>query len=347
MANYTSSALLGFQSRINSKFNASELREQQNPILRKALGYGDFIIGDIKNIKQSDKRSVYTYMLKRMAATNGTARAVAPTGAQSDSTQVTLNWVTFSEPLSVFLQVGKDNVFTTPEMLDHQIMEVQRILRERIGKYIVQQMHNNRTQTAPYTTTVRNMSWDGANFAFTNDAGEVQRFFQNAASVMRQSKYYDKLDAVVDPVIFKQANFLRNQGQGNASNLSFQFDSYNSDGIMEHAVLGSDVATPYANGCGIVVPAYSFAVIPWIPSINREGFGDYEDYNGGYGTVPDGTGLGIDYAVRGWAQKADGSGSGSVVQDIQLNMELSVDISFNVAPLSTANETAIYEFGQL
>jgi hypothetical protein len=30
-----------------------------------------------------------------------------------------------------------------------------------------------------------------------------------------------------------------------------------------------------------------------------------------------------------------------------MDLELSVDISFNVAPISVAGETAIYEFGQL
>lgn len=346
MADYVSSALLGFQSRINQRFNAAELREQQNPILRKALGYGDFIIGNVADIKASDKRTVYTYMLKKMASNTGTARATAPTGVQSDSAQITLPWVTFSETLGIFLQVGADNMFDTMTMLDHQISEKQRLIRERIGVYIVQQLHNNRTQTAPFTTTAKNMTWNPANSAYENDGGEVTKFFQNAASIMRQNKYYDKLDAVVDPVIFKQADFLRSQGAANGTNLSYQFSNYNPDGIMEHAVLGSTVAVPYAQGSAIILPSYSFALIPWIPKINREGRGDYESYNGGYGTVPDATGLGIDYAVRAWAQKADGSSNGSVVQDIQIQMELSVDVSFNVAPLSTATETAIYEFGQ-
>lgn len=346
MADYVSSALLGFQSKINKKFNAAELREQQNPILRKALGYSDFIIANVADIKASDKRTVYTYMLKKMASNTGTARATAPTGVQADSAQITLPWVTFSETLSVFMQVGYDNVFDTMTLLDHQIMQKQMRIRERIGAYIVQQLHSNRTQTAPFTTTAKNMTWNATNFAFENDGGELTKFFQNAASIMRQNKYYDKLDAIVDPIIFKQADFLRAQGAANGQNLNFQFSNYNPDGIMEHAILGSTVSTAYTNGVGIVLPNASFALIPWIPKINREGYGDYESFNGGYGTVPDATGAGIDYAVRAWAQKADGSSNGSVIQDIQIQMELSVDVSFNVAPISTANETAIYEFGQ-
>src|SRR5579864_5303853 len=125
MADYVASALLPFQSRINKKYNANELRELQNPVLRQALGYSDLLMGknNVDSIKESDKRSVYTFYLKKMSATNGTARTYAPTGVQSDSGQVTLSWVTFSETLMLYAQVGYDNVFDDVTLLDHEIME--------------------------------------------------------------------------------------------------------------------------------------------------------------------------------------------------------------------------------
>jgi hypothetical protein len=347
MADFTSSALLAFQSKINKKYNANELREQQNPILRKALGYSDLIVANVEQIKQSDKRTVYGYFLKRTASTAGTARVAAPTGVQADSGQITLPWVTFSETLGINMQVGMDNVFDTMTLLDYQIIDKQRIIRERIGKYIVTQLHANRTHAAPVTTGTRNAAWNGTNFAWENSSAQANFFYQNVASVLRQNRYYDKLDVISDPITFKQANFLQFQGAGNQQNLSFQFQSFNPDGIMEHEVLGNEVATAYANGCSIVLPNASFAVIPWIPKINRDGFGDYESFNGGFGTLPDAAGQPLTYAVRGWASKADTSSNGGTVQDIHMDLELSVDISFNVAPISVSGETAIYEFGQL
>jgi len=347
MADFTSSALLAFQSKINKKYNAAELRELQNPILRQALSYSDLVVANVAQIKQSDKRTVYGYFLKKTAATNGTARNFAPTGTQGDSGQITLPWVTCSEPLGINMQVGMDNVFDTMTLLDHMIMDKQRILRERIGTYIVTQLHANRTQTAPVTAGIRNMVWNGANFAFENDAAQLSFFYENAASVMRQNKYYDKFDVVADPIIAKQARFNQFQGAGNAQNLAYQFQSYNPNGIMEHSTLGNEVATAYISGCAIVLPTASFSVIPWIPQINRNGMGDYESFNGGFGTLPDGSGMPLTYAVRGWAQKQDTSAAGGTVQDIHMDLELSVDISFNVAPISVTGETAIYEFGQI
>lgn len=346
MADFTASALLAFQSKINKKYNAAELRELQNPILRQALSYSDLVVANVAAIKQSDKRTVYGYYLKKTNAVNGTARVSAPTGTQGDSGQITLPWVTFSETLGINMQVGMDNIFDTMTLLDHMIMDKQRILRERIGTYIVTQLHANRTLTAPTTVAARNMTWNAANFAFENDAAQLNFFYENAASIMRQNKYYDKFDVVADPIIAKQARFNQFQGAGNSQNLAYQFQSYNPNGIMEHSTLGNEVATPYANGVGIVLPMASFSVIPWIPKINRDGFGDYESFNGGFGTLPDGAGQPLTYAVRGWAQKADTSAAGGTVQDIHMDLELSVDISFNVAPISNAGETAIYEFGQ-
>lgn len=347
MADYVSSALLAFQSKINKRFNAAELREQQNPILRQGLSYSDFIIGNVQDIKQSDKRSVYTYYLKKTSAVNGTARTYAPTGVQADSGQVTLTWVTFSETLGINMQVGMDNVFDTMTLLDHQIMDKQRILRERIGQYIVSELYSNRTQASPATTATRNMTWNSTNFAFENTADQKDLFYENAASIMRQAKYYDKLDVVADPLVFKTARFSQFQGAGNAQNLAYQFQSYNPNGIMEHTSLGNEVAIDYSSGYALVLPTASFAVIPWIPKINRDGMGDYESYNGGFGTVPDATGQALTYAVRAWAQKADTSSNGGTVQDIHIDMELSVDIAFNVAPISVSGETAIYAFAQL
>jgi hypothetical protein len=97
------------------------------------------------------------------------------------------------------------------------------------------------------------------------------------------------------------------QSSGNAQNLAFQFQSYNPNGIMFHSTLGNEVATAYSGGTAIVLPEASFAMIPWIPKINRIGQGDYESFNGGFGTMADDSGLPLTYAVRGWAQKADAS----------------------------------------
>lgn len=342
MADFLSSQLLAFQSRVSQKFAEKELREQQNPILAAALSYSDFIVDNPAAIKQSERRSVNAYYLKKRTATNGTARAYNHSGTQGDSVSVALSWATYSEPIALNLTVGQDNVIKRPELLDYSIMEAQRILRERIGLYILQQCHAQRTQVK--NTTIRNATWDGVNFQMQNSAGDVTKIFQNIGSIMRQHKYYGEIDVIADSVAFKQAQFLQAQGAGNSTNLDFQFKNFSN--IWEHPLLTTSVLTTATLGLAIAMPKYSISAIPWIPFINRQGWGDYESYNGGYGTLPDATGLPLTYAVHGYAQRVDASATNGSAQDVKVDLELSVDIAFQVAPLSTANETPIFEFIQ-
>jgi hypothetical protein len=67
------------------------------------------------------------------------------------------------------------------------------------------------------------------------------------------------------------------------------------------------------------MPAGTFAALPWIPKQNRTGYGDYECYNGGYGTMSDPLGMTVnevdargqvqavplEYAVYEFTQAAD------------------------------------------
>lgn len=340
--NYIDSLFLAYQSRINKRFNEAELREQQNPILRVGLGNQDFVMANAEAIRESTRRDIKGYQFKRMAATNGTTRTHNHSGNQGDSMEVTLNWATFSEPFSVLLTIGDDNVVKRPEIVDNQIMQIQRILRERIGLYLVQQLHAGRTQTS--NAIVRNAAFNAASDAFEINQSNREDFFAFVASVMQQHKYFGKLDLMVDNVLGPLANKLRNQGNSNATNLNYQFGDFAN--IMQHNTLGVDVATDYSDGAvAIALPENSFSFIPWIPSINRKGFGDYESYVGGYGVLPDGTGMPLTYAVHGYAQRVDGSGSnGGSAQDVRVEMEMSVDVAFQAADLSTANETPIYEF---
>lgn len=338
MANYVDSALLAFQSRINKKFSEAELREQQNPILSVGLANQDYLVTNPQAVRESTSRAVKGYQHKRRAASNGTTRAYNHTGSQGDSQEVTLNWGTFSETMSILLTLGDDNVIKRPEILDNSIMQVQRILRERIGKYNLEQLHAARTGAS--NATVKNATFNATTDTFLIDDEEM--FWANIASVMRQHKYYEKLDVLTDSVLFPKYRKLYNQGTNNGTNSNFQFSDFNN--VWEHTLLGTDVATDYSNGTAIVLPQNSFAFIPWVPAINRKGHGDYESYLGGYGTLPDATGLPLTYAVHGYAQRVDGSAAGGSAQDVRLELEISIDVAFQAQELSAADETPIYEF---
>ena len=50
-------------------------------------------------------------------------------------------------------------------------------------------------------------------------------------------------------------------------------------------------------------------------------------------------------ALHGYSERATTASSGGAVQDVTTEWEISVDLSFNNAPLTTTNETTIFEIG--
>ena len=339
MADYITSALLAAQAKIRPAFNEAELRERQNPILRTGLANQNFLLANIEDIKKSTKRAVKGYQFKKTAAVNGTARSHNFTGAQGDTMEVDLTWGTYSETFGLYLKTGADNVVNNAEILKNQISQAQRIIRERMGAALVTALHAGRTQTA--NTTVRNGTFNAATDAF--EVSNQDQFFAHLKSIMSQHKYYGNLDVVVDSVLDPFARKIAAQGTANGTNLAYQIQGLN---IMTHDILGTDVAVSgYSDGgVALALPMNSFAFIPFVEEIYRKGHGSFDDFNGGYSTMPDETGLGVTYMFRGYAVKADGSGNGGTVDDMLYHFQISADVATQIADISTADETPVYEF---
>ena len=95
------------------------------------------------------------------------------------------------------------------------------------------------------------------------------------------------------------------------------------------------------------MPQGSVAALNWIPKENRAGWGNYNDYVGGYGTFQF---MGFNFAVHGYALRADTSGSNGDAQDVSMEFEVSLDSSFNKAPLNYVTDrtdSVILEFAQI
>lgn len=344
MADYVASALLAAQAKITPRFTEAELRERQNPILRVGLANQNYLVENVEAIKKSEKRTVKGYQFKKMSADNGTTRSHNFTGSQGDSAEVDLNWATYTENLGIYLSVGADNVMAYAEILANQISQKQRIIRERIGAALVTALHAGRTATS--NGTVRNASFNSSNNAFEVGANDKDQFFAFIRSVMNQHKYLGDLDVIVDSVLDPVARKIAAQGSNNGTNMAYQLQGMS---VMPHDILGTDVAvSAYPNGgVALALPMNSFAMIPWIPSRYRNGFGNALSDIGVYATMPDDTGLPFTYSLRGYAAKADGSSNGGTVDDVKVNWQLGVDIATQIAEISAANETPVYEFALL
>ena len=100
----------------------------------------------------------------------------------------------------------------------------------------------------------------------------------------------------------------------------------------------------YPDGIGYAIPTGTIGVVDWIPRQNREGKGDLESYVGGFTTITDPY-TGMPFALHAYQQRANTGAAGGDSQDVVMEWEVTVDLSFNHAPMVPAGETTIFAAG--
>lgn len=368
-SNYYDAALLAFQAPVKDEFNKAELRELPEQMLYYGLDNTEFLMGvkDIQKIKESVNRPVYGYVKVRKPSTNGTAMTAFNTGIGGTAAQQVLTWIAFTEEFYINETEAMDNALFPGDnkyaLFQNEMSQAQRNLRERIYTWLVQQTYNNRTGA----TYNGNTSLPLATLNTTYNTWEISG---NAAtlpwaamtSTMRTNKYgYSQYDVFADSLLYGGPNgyeFQQAQTANNATNLAYQLTknpvtpnkSGRTANIWEDVILGQAGEVPYvggySNGGALCLPANSFAFIPWMPKIYTDGSGNFEDYAGGYGTVPDEMMPGMEYMVHGWRTQANttlSSGHG-YTQDSVTQWQVGFYIAYITQYLSNSNETPIYFF---
>lgn len=293
-----------------------------------------------QELRKKDTRPVKAYIKTKRAASASTAKAYNHTGTKADSKEVTLVWVQFVEPFTILNKQGQSNMVGYEEQLAHEMLESARNLHARAGTAALAYLQSNRSQLAAPATGGAG-TWNGANFALEIAGSDEKKFFQNAASFMRKQNYRGQLDIIADSTQYRRAEFLGNQGSSNQDNLSFQFKDLN---IAEST---EDIDPNYTTGNTLIMPAASFAGLPWNDPVNLKGKGNYDEYVGGYGVVKDPLGTGILFDFHAYSARTDGSASGGGVQDDVLEAEMTLTIGWVLPPLSTANESVVWEVAQV
>lgn len=352
MANFVASNLVAAQAKFSQRFSELELRRKQNPALMLALNNLTATIPDHVQLRTREDRAVNAYLFQRRSASNGTARAARPVGTKGNSLAVGLTWQTVSETFQISLKQGDNNVFSYQEMLMNEMLQVAQNMHDRLGTIFLNYLITNRNQLP--VSSPQGASWNGSSYDYEVAQTDSTFFFQKLGSIMKQHYYTGQIDVIADSLAFQKAQQLRAQGAQNANNLTFQFDELNIINTTEQ------IATGY-QGSALAMPAGAFAALPWIPKQNRQGYGDYESYNGGYGTMIDPLGAtitGLDangqmatvpltYAVYAYTQASDDQAANGYYQDQVTTFEISLDIAPTLAPLSGANESVVNEFGLL
>lgn len=333
MANFSPSNLVAAQLMLQDKFKSPENRFKASPVMSMGLKNQGILVQDYQSLRTREDRALYAYLLNRTKRSTSSSRTHNHTGNRGDSTQMSLTWTTFTDPFSISLKQMSNNMFDLNTTLAHQLENSMKNIIESIETYIVANLQTNRTQVNDATAN--------GTFNATNDVFEISsstQFWQILKSMMRQNDYKGMFDVITNSYGFVDAEYQAAQGIANSTNTQFQFQGMN---IAESYEL-ADSNYPATN-ISLIMPEGGFAVLPWIPGENRRGEGDYMSSLGGYGSISDPFGLGLEFALHGYSERADTSASNGSTQDNLMQFELSVDVAIPLAPLSTANETVIFE----
>ena len=352
MSNFVASQLVAAQAKFSQKFQDPELRRKQNPALALALKNLSATIPGHTDLRTREDRSVYAYIFNKRSAGSGTARAARPSGAKGNTTQVGLSWQTLAETFSISMKQGDANVFSYAEMLQNELLQAAINLHSRLGTTFLNYLVAHRNQLS--LPSPQGATWNAGNSNYDIAGTDGDFFFQRVRSIMDQHYHRGALDIVADSLSYTTAQKLRAQGAQNATNLTFQFDN------MDILNTTETIDATANKGAALAMPAGTFAALPWIPKQNRTGYGDYESYNGGYGTLQDPLGMTLTeldaqgkevavpltYAVYAYTAASDDQANNGYYQDQVTTFEISIDVAPTLAPLTGSNETVVNQFNQ-
>lgn len=339
MANFDVSNLVTAQTMVSDKYKQPEMRMKPAPAFTLLSSNDNFLIVGAETLKTRDDRSIEAHLLSRTKRTSGSGRTHNHTGTIDDSQKVTLSWTTKSDKFAISLK-----------LLDKSVFDFNTVFANKLEQACMNILEDKETEAIAYLmaqrATQQPASLKGASFNTITAAVEIAanlepRFFQTIRSIMRQNYFGGAVDIIADPVKQVSAEFLAAQGSGNATNYGYQFGGMN---IAESVELDD---ADYTNGIVLAMPQGSVAALNWIPIQNRNGWGDFNSYNGGYGTF---NFMGFDFALHGYGQRADTSASNGNTQDNLMEFELSLDTSFNVSPLdytTDRTDSVVLEVAQL
>jgi len=350
MANFSPSNLVAAQTTLIESFTEAEMREKILPTLQIGLQNKNVMVKNVEELRLREDRAVYGYSMVRQVRTPGSQRTATHTGARGDSQQLTFSWTTYSDTFSISLKEMDTNIFSFNQAMAQGLKNCILNIHAQIETDSIAYLLTNKNQVVNTTTPVGSrVTWNPTNYVHEIAIDDTKQFTQLIKSVMRANKYnMNQFNAIYDSQTEVNASFWNSQGAGNAENTMFQFTGMNINPSIDLA------DSNYPNGVALVMAPGTYSMIPWIPKQNREGYGDYNSYLGGYGSIVDPitnpggiyTG-GLVFAIHGYALRADTSSENGVAQDNEMEFEVSVDIANALTPLSTANESVVYEFAQM
>jgi len=344
MANFLTANLVKYQAKITQMFQAGELRFRNPAVFNFMRRSTEIMIPSHKEIKNAAKRTTgevnYFNRSSRSLGTSG--EIYNHTGSKGDSSVLVPTWTVYDDKFYYSLKQANSSVFTLDDELMSEMINVNINFAEGLESAAATYIHNNRSGVNGYA---RQGTFNTTNdvFEISEDTTNVMSTGYRAVQIIKSTMDANKwrgmgLSAICDTVMYDKIESLANQGSGNQNNLTFQFSRIDFIKSVELDALA--VALGYTDGYCVVVPMGMVATLDWIPVQNRNAI---ETKVNKYGTLvhPE---TGLSMASHEYSARADESGNNSENQDVKFEIQIFDYISFNYAPLTTADETPLQAF---
>jgi len=345
MANYSDSVWNAAQYKLSEMMNKPEFKSKPSAALSVFMKNTNFLIPASErermwNQKPSDTTAVTLKTLNKQATTTASVRAAAHTGSINDSSTATASYTTYAAKFKYSIKQADRNVFGLGEEIAAQIRSAAIAINSNIETALISSLDTNRSQVV-VSLTPQSVTWDATNYWAGVANSEDDFYFQRIQAFMVEQYYNGNFDVINNIGASIRMQQIAQQGQGNQTNLGWQIPGINAV-----------TSTGFANETGYDYMSYILAegtigILPWIPELNRQGFGNTFQNGGSYSTMADPLGSGLTYAVHQYATGADNGSAAGESQDVDVQVELSVDLAPVYAPMSTSNASPVFKTGLL
>lgn len=339
MANFATAALVKAQAKLINGFQSGELRYREPLVHKLFLENANIMIPNYEQLRTREDRTVETNYFLRTSRALGSARSHNHTGAQGDSGTYTPSWSTYT-----------DNFVSTLKEADNKIYSWEEQQASKIENAVLNFIEGLESDASDALFAARsgvNASSADGTFDATDDVFEITestnslRAFDISITNAKINKWGGYMfDVVCDSIAFSKFRYQAFQGAGNSDNTSFQFQGMRFVHDPDLTADASGLVSNYTKGFWMLVPKGTIGALPWIPVQNRRGVDTKESMYGSIVNPIDG----LTYAVHSYEERVDGTSLGGYTQDNKIETQISIDLSYDVAPLSAAGETPVLAF---
>lgn len=337
MPNYTLANLVKAQAKLNGAFANADKRFRDPAVFKAFIQSAPSFLPDYEMLRKREDRAVEANYFVRQSRALGTGRSHNHTGVSGDSGVLTPSWTTYNDKFSFTLKQADNSVFDAVEEQNERLLNVIANFADGLDAVASSFAFSNRSG-------VNNAAAEGT-FSTTNntfqitDATNGNRAIQITRMVMDINKYQGGMFTIFcDSIAFNKFLFGAAQGASNSTNYSFQYQGVNF--VHAPQLTASAAALSYTKGFWIAVQEGMIGALPWIPVQNRTGVQTMVNTYGSILNPVDG----LQYAVHSYEERANGTSVNGYTQDVLTQVEVSLDVALQVAPLSVASETPLLAF---